>query len=240
MENEPKYVFLLTLYFLFLIGIVTMFSSIALDFGLDETYTTSNGLDTRVGYADGPRFDGQRFLNREANDNLPAPLMYYGYIRDNESCESYQGFSWEPFAEFDGWWFIPSFNIGSVTCRGLLDIDYYSTPDDNFTNANFGGPYANDDVCHLGLLDENQTIAESLGCTWYDRTHFQNNVFDDTDISGFWSVWDSLKTIVTFDINFGVEDDFLNFIINFLLVGLPGIILITYIIIIGRKIVGFT
>ena len=240
MENEPKYMFSLILYFLFLIFMVVMFNAISFDFGLDAGYNASNtdyGLIQQEG-AGGFRFAGasefghtHEFLNK---DKTPRPYIQLGYIDDQESCEAFHGFEWEAAIKIFAW------GVGSETCKGKLDFSYYD-PNSTFNDGVSFGRYTIDNICDLPLLDVGDVnnsarqMTSLFQCQWLET---QYGTYDGD--SSFSVIWESLKDIATFDIEFPIEDTFLKFLVNFLLIGIPAIVLTTYVIILIRNLVGFT
>jgi hypothetical protein len=243
LDSEVKYVFSLLLYFLFLIFVVTIFNAIATDFNLDVEYNatdTNTDLVTQSG-AGGFRFAGagefghsHEFLNR---DKTPRPYMQLGYIDSEETCEEFVGFEWSSYNGWVSW--IPGIEP-AFSCQGKLDFDYYD-PDDTFNDGIAVGRYTIDNICDLPLLDVGDVnnsarqLTTLFQCQWLEQ---EFGVYESD--SSFSVIWESLKDIFTFNIDFPIEDNFLKFLVNFLIVGIPGIIITVYVIIIIRKLVGFT
>lgn len=238
--TDTKLVFGLISYFLVLTFMVTMVTSIATDFGVDnDGYSTTGGTDTSSyvnGYAHGPRFNDADDFNRARQDISPLPLAHYGYITDQTTCENYVGFVWDVAFTFPAW--LGGGSFGDLTCRGVLDITHYADGED-FNDGSGLGSYTNDPVCELALLDTDEDLAKSLGCSWY-RGNPNDIDFDDTSKGNFDAVYEALKDIGTLRIDFGFENAFLNFVVNFFVVLLPAIILLVNIIFAIRRLVGFS
>jgi hypothetical protein len=243
MDNDIKLVFGLISYFLLITFIITMVTAIASDFNLSDNtgYTQTGGTDVTTyvnGYADGPRFGDKDDFDRARQDRSPLPLGSYGYITDQASCESYNGFVWDVAWTWPNWLpFVGGAGVGDLTCRGGLDITYYANGVD-FDDGSGLGSYTNDPICELALLDTSKDLALSMGCSWYSGN--PNDIdFSDTGKGNFKAVFEALKDISTLRVDFGFENGFLNFMVNFFVILLPAIVLLVNAIFAIRRIVGF-
>lgn len=234
----------LLVYFLILTFVVTITNNVSTDFSLDAEYNSSGGIYNESAtsfteYADNPRFESLRYqdikmprFNLERNLQ-PTPMVATGLIYNNETCESYEGFSWEVTNWLVSW--LPGVS-DSFGCTGILDIAYYigDPPPENYSFREGG-------VCSMPNVTYDRNVAESLGCTWYSvelqQQLQQEELQQERDFN---TIWGGLRKIATFDLDFNLDNTFLNFILNFVLIGLPGIVVIIYGIIIIRKLVGFT
>jgi len=243
MDNDIKLVFGLISYFLLLTFIVTMVTSIAGEFALsDNTGYNSSGGSSELflnGYAGSPRFvdienNGIKTFNLE-HDLRFESLVEKGIIYNQATCEEFTayGASWDVANPITSWfWGIAPVN----SCIGYFDGTTLLEGTD-WDDGN--GVFSNDPLCELAGLSLNRGLATKLGCTWYEGNPSSVD-FEARGISGVNSVWESLKDIATLRIDFGFENTFLNFTVNFFIVLLPAVILLVNLIFAFRRIVGWS
>lgn len=237
MENETRLIFGLVLYFVGLTFLVTMFSAIAFEYGVEDV-TSTNGIDgiledqKTYPYTASPRFAGFSefgFTDSMRNNDLSASVYRTvgGYVDTKEDCERFDGFTWGALIS------IGNFEWGDEWCTGSIIIDNYT----NGEPFDEGLAYTVDEVCTLGALQGDKYLTDQFGCSWITKEIEAGSL---RDADGYEGVWGAVKQIMFFNIDFGIENGFLNWLANFLVVGIPSLLASAYIIIVLRKLVGFT
>lgn len=165
---------------------------------------------------------------------------YSAGVLGNESCDDIGGCEWETDQSL---WdsFLNLFGSGeepTETCTGRISYADFDSNRNIINGMRVISPHYNPEgegVCYHPDVITNESLCRTLSCTWSE-----GKVLDDIDLEGVTpsrglvgSTWDTVKDLVTFQYDFGIEDETGESVINFFLFHLPllGILLSLYVLV---------
>jgi len=194
---------LVTLYFIFFIGTVSVVNLFAYEEGINfNDGTITNGSLTGLNvnpefFCDTPRYtysaDGSnQFKINPSSSNCRDTA---GVVSE-DICERIVGCSWEEVTS--GFWF---FSSTSETCVGTINATHYGK-----TNQN--------NFCTANNVSGNLTNCILMFCTWYETQPLQSDITSPRQLINL------IGELFTFRYNFGF-DGFLNIFITILFIFIP-------------------
>lgn len=234
-DTAIKWIFAIVLYFIAFAVIVFGVNEFTDTYSLDKNYTSTGGtasLSETAGCLD-LRFKGDNKGTSTLGDLRAQTLVNEGYIRDENTCELYEGFSWNNATSY-----LWGLYTSDASCEGNLDFEYYDNGGvSNFTTSNFGiylsyGFFSSDvaSISDLYNVSTNRNYCESLGFTWGNE-----DIRTDFEKESFTGAWGFVKDAVSLRINFTTGSTYLNGLLTLLMIWLPLILLVgaIYVAIIG-------
>lgn len=216
-------VVIMVIYFTFFIAIVDTTARIE-----GETSNQSiNDLDYSSdynllsdGYCNSPRYEydneGKRLI---ASDERALSCTITEGVRGKDYCERLEGCYWDN-ATTNYWLWT---TIGEATCLGNINHTYYGM--DKYAFSNFMKPHNNTNfwstdtsVCNHPTVIDNSSLCNYLSCSWST-----DSLEYDVSYKGIKS---TVSDIFTFSYDFETNNATTSFILNFIFVIVPLLILL--------------
>lgn len=227
-----KWIFFILIYYVVLSLLFTATGSLESEFGIENEASFSDKTD----YCSSPRISLNKDGTEEIVDSYGSYYEDYsgdfigtrglrcelvGY--DQEKCENINGCNWEASDKIFG-----LFGSGDERCLGdSINISYYEP---NYEELPDYIELEKIDLCS-DIADDREE-CELFGCTWNTESSLED-VKDvnpgggiSEDVNMFNIFLDVIGDVFTLDLNFNVDSDFFNLILNLLFVLLPLIFII--------------
>lgn len=225
-ETGAKWFIVILIYFVMMTFIVGLIGQVA---------DTSIGSETAVvgTYCDAPRdisipytsnvidWDSTIAFNWKNHYDAHIECDRSVGVLGQDTCESIEGCVWD----VPTWWFIPT---GDATCIGTMNYSFitlagthdtiYGNEINDFLDINGD---ETDVICENPEVLNNETLCESLSCSWYYHSGSEEIEIDEPKLSGLKAVWGVAKEMISFRFDFGFEDASLMILLNFLVFWLP-------------------
>lgn len=226
--NSTKWIIVVLLY-MFIINIIILGSQAVADYYGDTWETNlsvTNATFTNNYDSDSTKCESPRHLFYLSSEGVlksgkELGILYSPIIEDNceqtagiysqLECQRIEGCEWVNVTS--GWWFWET-TTDIQSCEGNINWTYYNNGVEPSTFLN---------VCNLPLIDNNtetsRSVCENIGCSIvsYD--------YSSVDYSAT-GIWNNLKDLATFNLDFNTETPFLATMISFFALYLPLIILL--------------
>jgi hypothetical protein len=240
-----KWIGILIVYFLAMTFIVSV---IQMAVAGGEISSTLNSLKSVK--CDEPRYTYQPFnLSTKSSDSYTGGVQYRMLMQldceqsvgvtGNDTCSGIHGCNWvaknvSVITQF--WWWITFSNTTSQpTCLGNINGSYYNIS--TYTSplfhqynvaSNEGRSFGNTgSACSDPAVIKNETLCEMLSCTWRDdgtiSDFTSSKIKMDSSLLGV--MWNTVSELFTFRFDFGFDNAFITYFLNFLVFWLPLILL---------------
>lgn len=236
--SGSKWIIILLIYFMMLTTVITLtkFSSggfISNELSQEAGGQCSNPRYIYEPYKLNPVSDTSQSIF--INDDKHLQCSKSQGVESQTKCESINGCSWDSvnvsvWKQF--WSFLPFYEAESPepTCIGEIDAEYYNIP---YSTSIFGtssvtdGVFMKVSICTTPSVINSQELCDLFSCTWLNKDYIEQLNIEKLELNPkiLSSLWNTIKEMFTFKVDFGFENQIIGYIINFFIFWLPLIIL---------------
>lgn len=216
-------VVIMVIYFTFFIAIVDSTEQMKGQIDTRNVTELSYSSDYNLlsdGYCNSPRYEFNSERERVlSSDERTLACEVTAGVKGKEYCERLEGCYWDNATS--GFWFWTT--EGEATCLGNVNHTYYNMEKyelSNFIKYHNNSNFWNTDtsVCNHPTVIDNSTLCGFFSCTWSEESF-------DADVS-YKGIKGTVGDIFTFSYDFNEDNPTMKFLLNFLFVVVPLLILL--------------